>query len=134
MYSRGYSFQWDEGANGEHSWFVLTDAKNNEIIVANISTCSPSKRSQDDTCIIKPEDLKRQNNRIRSRSFVNYRKCKMINQDEIDDIIEDSSALNSRVPAWLVDKMAAGVESSKLTPMRIKNFYKEIKTPVKGKG
>ena len=134
MYSRGYSFQWDDGANGDHSWFVLTDAKDNQIIVANISSCSPNKRSQDDTCIIKPEDLKRQNNRFRNRSFVNYRKCKMIKQGEIDDIVEEISAYNSRIPAWLVDKMAAGIEASKLTPMRVKNFYKEIKTPVKVKG
>ncbi len=134
MYSRGYSFQWDKGTNGEHSWFVLTDAKDSKIIVANISSYNLNKKSLDKTCIIKPDDLKNQNNRFRTQSFVVYRQCQLIDEIDIDQIVDNNSKINSRIPAWLVDQMASGLMRSACTPMRFKNFYKSIKTPTKLKG
>ncbi|EHD2267474.1 MULTISPECIES: hypothetical protein [Vibrio] len=134
MYSRGYSFQWNKGSNGEHSWFVLTDAKDSKIIVANISSYDPKKRSLDTTCIIKPSDLKNLHNRIRNQSFVVYRQCVLIDESDIDEIVANTSQINSRIPAWLVDQMASGIATSQCTPMKVKNFYKDIKTPTKSKG
>lgn len=134
MYSRGFSFQWDKGNNGEHSWFVLTDAKDAKVIIANITTYDPKKTSLDPTCIIKPSDLKNLHNRIRNASYVVYRKCELIDESEIEKIVYNKSNINSRIPAWLVDKIASGLNDSKCTPMRVKNFYKEIKTPTKKKG
>ncbi|OJI20428.1 hypothetical protein VVNSV5830_03456 [Vibrio vulnificus] len=134
MYSRGYSFQWNRGSNGEHSWFVLTDAKDSKIIVANISSYDPNKRSLDKTCIIKPSDLKNLHNRIRNQSFVVYRQCELIDESDIDVIVANTSKINSRIPAWLVDQMASGLTTSQCTPTRVKNFYKDIKTPTKSKG
>lgn len=134
MYSRGYSFQWDRGANGEHSWFVLTDSKDSKIIVANITSYDPQKKSLDKTCIIKPADLKNQHNRFRNQSYVVYRKCELIDESDIDEIVSNTSNINSRIPAWLVDQMASGLSGSKCTPMRVRNFYKSIKTPTKNKG
>ncbi|EGQ9963389.1 hypothetical protein FWP57_18205 [Vibrio cholerae] len=134
MYSRCYSFQWNKGSNGEHSWFVLTDAKDSKIIVANISSYDPKKRSLDTTCIIKPSDLKNLHNRIRNQSFVVYRQCVLIDESDIDEIVANTSQINSRIPAWLVDQMASGIATSQCTPMKVKNFYKDIKTPTKSKG
>jgi hypothetical protein len=134
MFSRGYSFQWNRGSNGEHTYFVLTDSSDYNVIVANISTYSEQKKSLDTTCIIKPADLKNQNNRLRSQSFIVYRQCEIIHQTQIEEIIQDSSNINSRIPAWLVDKMSHGLLVSKQTPMKIINFYKSIKTPTKNKG
>lgn len=134
MYSRGFSFQWDKGNNGEHSWFVLTDAKDEKVIVANITTYDPKKTSLDSTCVIKPADLRNLHHRIRNQSYVVYRKCELINESEIKEIVSKTSNVNSRIPAWLVDKMASGLNDSKCTPTRVKNFYKEIKTPTKAEG
>lgn len=134
MYSRGFSFQWDKGLNSEHSWFVLTDAKDSKVIIANITTYDTKKASLDSTCVIKPADLKNLHNRFRNQSYVVYRKCELIDESELEVIVSNKSNVNSRIPAWLVDKMASGINDSKCTPMRVKNFYKEIKTPTKKNG
>ena len=125
---RGFSFQWDSGGNGEHTWFVLAHERETKFVVANISSVE-GKRFIDDTCILKPALCNY--GKIVKESFVKYREAKVITREELENLIEvNTSAINVQAPCWLIDKMASGLMTAKTTGEWVKNHYRVIYSPL----
>jgi len=124
---RGFSFQWDSGGNGEHTWFVLAHEKDNKFVVANISSVD-NKRFIDDTCILKPAACNY--GKIVKESFVKYREAKVIPRVELQELLKNNTAaINAQAPCWLVDTMAAGLMKAQTTGEWVKNHYRLIYSP-----
>lgn len=125
---RGFSFQWDSGGNGEHTWFVLAHEKDSKFVVANISSVE-GKRFVDDTCKLNP--AKCNYPKIVKDSFVKYREAKVVERSELESLVgRTPSAVNVQAPCWLVDKMAAGLMAASTTGEWVKNHYRLIYSPV----
>ncbi|HDY7969637.1 TPA: hypothetical protein RQK66_004273 [Vibrio vulnificus] len=125
---RGFSFQWDSGGNGEHTWFVLAHEKDSKFVVANVSSVE-GKRFIENTCILKPATCNY--SKIVKESFVKYREAKVLDREELENVLSNNpSAVNSQAPCWLVDKMAAGLMMANTTGQWVKNHYRAIYSPI----